>query len=139
MTSQPSGPASSSPSWVLRCPCRRSESLRLTDLPGTDAGTAVRASALDVGPGLDPLRVVRALVATAVAAAADRRRPEGHAVEVRHVGLVEDLAVVLHGCVLARLAVCRRLAEPLGHLRLDLRRGDPVHPLVHAVRMLGLR
>src|ERR1700748_986732 len=107
MTSQPIGPASSRPICVRRWPYRRSESLRLADLPGTDAGTAVRASALDVGPGLEPPRVVHALVATAVAAARDRRGPEGDAVEVRHVCLVEDLAAVLVGRVRARHAVRR--------------------------------
>src|SRR6478609_9742941 len=95
MTSQPIGPASSRPICVRRLPCRRSESLRLADLPGTDAGTAVRASALDVGPGLDPLRVVGARVAAAVAAALDGRRPERDLREVGRVALVEDLAVVL--------------------------------------------
>src|SRR3954453_16906589 len=122
MTSQPMGPASSSDSFSRRRPCRRSENLRLTDLPGTDAGTAVRASALDVGPGLDPLRVVRAGVAAAVAAALDRRRPERDLREVRRVALVEDLAVVLRRRERTCGAVGRRLAEPLGHLCLHLRR-----------------
>src|SRR5918996_2240966 len=112
MTSQPSGPESSSDSCSRRRPCRRSASLRPTDLPGTGAGTAVRASALDVRPGLDPLRVVGALVAAAVAARLDRRRPEGDPREVRLVALVEDLAVVLRRGVRARRAVGRGLPEP---------------------------
>src|SRR3954453_3641959 len=95
MTSQPSGPASSSDSCVFLRPWRRSAVVRPADLPGAGAGTALSASALDVRPGLDPLGVVRAGVAAAVAAILDRRRPEGHAREVRLTSLVEDLAVVL--------------------------------------------
>src|SRR4051795_5579681 len=113
----PSGPASSSDSCVRFLPCRRSADLRPTDLPGLGAGTALSVSALDVRPGLDPLRVVHALVAAAVAARRDRRGPEGDVVEVRLGALVEDLAVVLGAGVLACQLFRGRLAEPLRHLR----------------------
>src|SRR4051795_7483157 len=96
------------------------------------------ASALDPGPGLGPLRVVDAVVATADQALLRGCRPVPDLVGVGLVLGVEGRTVLLHPRLRARLALGRRLAEPLRHLRVDRRRDDPVHPLVRAGGVLGL-
>src|SRR4051812_5739399 len=92
--------------------------------PPERGGPAAQGSALELCPGLLPLRVVHAVV-LAVAARGDRRLPELDRVEVRRRGA----AVVLRGGALrqlvhdrARLRVGRRLTEVDRLLRLHLRR-----------------
>src|SRR4051812_30498844 len=102
ISSQPTGPASSSDS------CTRGRRQR-------NLATAASESALDLRPGLDPLRVVHADVPAVVAALLPRRVPVGHLVEVGLVVGVEDLAVILVGGQRAGLRVRRGLTEPLGH------------------------
>src|SRR6476469_2671063 len=90
---------------------------------------------LDLLPLGDPLVVGRAVVAAAVDALLLRRCPVVDLGGIVGVGGVEDVAEVLLGGVITGLRLRGRLPEVLGHLCVDLRRGDPVHPLVHAVRM----
>src|SRR3954447_23989949 len=100
--SQPRGPLSSSPSWTRR------RAFRVPPL------------SLDLGPGLDPGRVVLAHRPAGVAALRARRRPVGDLGEVGLVVGVEGLAEVLVRGLRARLRVGGRLAEPLRHLGVDL-------------------
>src|SRR5947199_9680773 len=103
MTSQPSGAASSSATWIPGRPRSRSPATWTGDLRRDGTVAVVRASPLDLGPGLDPVRVVLAGGAAAVAALLDRGRPVG---DLREVGLVvgvERLAVLLVGGQGARL------------------------------------
>src|SRR5215211_4323018 len=103
--SQPTGPASSSDS------CRRGRRQRYL---ATAASSNPGRLALDLRPGLDPLRVVHADVPAIVAALLGRRRPVGHLVEVGLVVGVEDLAVVLVLGQRAGLRISRSLPEQLG-------------------------
>src|SRR5262245_15906477 len=96
------------------------------------------ASALDLLPLVDPLVVGRAVVAAAVDALLLRRGPVVDLGGELLVGRVVDVADVLLAGVLTRLRLRRRFAEVLGHLSVDFRRSNPVHPLVHAIWMRGL-
>ena len=82
----------------------------------------------------------RTCVGPPVQAVALRRGPEPDLLEVRLVVRMERVAVPGVRGLVARLGVGRSLAEPLGDLRLDLGRGDVVHPQVRAVgvRRLGV-
>src|SRR3954447_1928918 len=109
MTSHPSGSDSSASSRTTTCRCRNPEARRghgRADAPAVATPvTAVicPASALDLRPGLRPLRVVDTDVAATVQAVCRRRRPVGDLVGERLVVRVEGGAVVLVGGVRARL------------------------------------
>src|SRR5436190_18114603 len=107
--------------------------------PGLLTASGPSASALDLLPFIDPVLVGRAAITAAVDALLLRRGPVVDLGGELLVGCVVDVAEVLLAGVLARLRLCRRLTEIFSDLRIDLRRGDPVHPLVHAVRMRRLR
>src|SRR5436190_6116757 len=110
----------------------------LDDPPRTPAKPQL---ALDVSPGLLPLRVVHA-VALAVAAVLRRRLPELDRLEVRRWGIGVVLRARALGQLVhdrARPGVRRRLAEVDRLLGLHLRRRDPLDPLDRAVRVLRLR
>src|SRR6185503_7126268 len=104
--SQPTGPASSSDS------CRRGRRQRYL---ATAASSTQGCSALDLRPGLHPLRVVHADVAAVVAAVLRRSRPVGHLVEVGLVVREVGLAVIRVRGQVTGLGVGRSLAVPLSH------------------------
>src|SRR3954454_11397909 len=119
------------------CLCRNAETARPRANPGPRGRTAVATdiSTLDLGPGLRPLGGVGADVAAPVEAVRGGCRPVVQAVRERLVGGVVLLAEALSR-VLASERLRRSLTKPLRDIGVDRRRDDPVHPLVHAVRVL---
>src|SRR5512143_2474486 len=104
---------------------------------GEPSGAYLGLSALDLGEGLDQvIEPLAGRVGPAVDALGLRRLPVPHGLPVPRVGRVERVAVGL-GSVRdgARLAVGRRLAEPLRDLVVHARRHDVVEPLVGAVEV----
>src|SRR6476661_3836510 len=114
---------------------------RSSDRPGRSRSLDRRArSALDLGPGLDPVVEALALdVRAAVEAGGLRRGPVPDLVPVGLIGGVVQVAVARDGRERARLRVRRRLAEVLGDLDVDLGRGDVLQPEVGTVHVLRLR
>src|SRR4051794_30781812 len=92
--SQSSGAATSPATRTRLCRCRKAETLRATVGSGAwSLGVAEATSALDLGPSVGPVVVVRARqVGAAVEAVGDRRGPVPDLLGVVRVGDVVGIA-----------------------------------------------